>query len=244
MTSAHVRRAAGAACFASRRVRSPRIATIAAAMATTASSGLVEIANPVRTPPSRGRRWTKASAALSASACARGSGPENPDQKPRLGLASSSMPAASAGQPGSAELRGEEGRGDHRRRSGDRRDDAGSVEPGDAERMHSCHEEGEEGFHGGVRIRCENVSAGPEDRRRLEVLADPPSHEQVLVAVGIEQRSMVLPEPNAERQPKSAAGGSAAAKTERLMSDSRAAVRVRRRTRLSLPFDRGRRGRG
>ena len=64
------------------------------------------------------------------------------------------------------------------------------------ERVYSCNEEREEGFHRGVRTRCETVSTGSKDRGRLEVLAYPTGHEQVLVAIRIEESGMVLAEPD------------------------------------------------
>ena len=57
-----------------------------------------------------------------------------------------------------------------------------------AERMHRGDDEREERLSGGVGVRHEHLTAGPQHGRRLEVLADPAGHEQILVSVRVEER--------------------------------------------------------
>ena len=92
--------------------------------------------------------------------------------------------------------------------------------------MDGRDDEREERLHGGVRVRHEDVSARPEHGRRLEVLADPAGHEQVLVAVGIEQRGVVLvqAEPRAPSA-KSAADGQRASSRTALHAELRTQAR-------------------
>lgn len=66
--------------------------------------------------------------------------------------------------------------------------------------MNRGDDDREERLSGGVGVRHEDVTAWPQDGRRLKVLADPAGHEQILVSVGIQQRVVVLVKTKSERE--------------------------------------------
>jgi hypothetical protein len=63
-------------------------------------------------------------------------------------------------------------------------------------------DEWEERLDRGVGARHERIPAGPEHGGRTEVLADPAGHEEVLVAVRVQQRGVMLRDANGKGHPE------------------------------------------